>query len=112
MPAKVLPRSHPDGRVPLGKACEFGLEAADDELTRVLLRHESIAYVDPLLDWGRRDTVRFLPEAPGRYYVRCREQRTGLEARAEVFVRWQCSHEISGTLRMTRVTTNSSRFTN
>ncbi len=65
---KVIPNLDSNGRIPLGGKCDFKIvrEQAAVE-TRCYLKHEGVFYPRAIAEWNSSDSIRFFPEAPGRY---------------------------------------------
>ncbi|HJS29140.1 MAG TPA: FkbM family methyltransferase [Anaerolineales bacterium] len=73
---KLVPLSHPNGRVPLGEVCRFKLRGGDFK-TRSFIKHEGVFYLTPVSDWGAYEEIPFYPMSPGKYVLRVEWRRAG-----------------------------------
>ena len=56
--------------VTLGNTFEFEILLRKDNISwRAFIVQENIFYLKPLMDWGTGNSLRFFPEAPGRYVL-------------------------------------------
>lgn len=67
---KITAVSHPNGKARLGEVCTFALEKKNPALQiRSFLKHGSLFFLKPLVDWTGAESFTVFPESPGRYLL-------------------------------------------